>query len=331
MTRVLVTAVGGGVGQNIIKSLQNTPYAVVGVDGETLATGLYAVPKAYHIPYASSPGYVDRLIDICKRESCSLLFPGLDAELPVLAREARRFREIGVTPIVSSPEVVDICDDKLLTYEFLIRHGFDAPVTMPLSNGVTSSLSFPIVLKPRKGGARSRGVFIVSDERELSFRLSTVDVGNYIAQEHIGGEEYSCSSVSLEDRCYGPIVMRRILRDGDCYKAFVVRNSRIHEYIRAVTEALKPYGPCNFQVRLRNGTPCMIEINPRCSGITYCMTLAGFNAPLVVSDYLTHGTYPVCEIREISILRYWKELVVENSRIAMLQDHGALIGDGSAL
>lgn len=331
MTRVLVTAVGGGVGQNIIKSLQNTPYAIVGVDGETLATGLYAVPKAYHIPYASFPGYVDRLIEICKRESCSLLFPGLDAELPILAREAQRFREIGVTPIVSSPEVVDICDDKLLTYEFLRQHGLNAPATMALSNGVTSSLSFPMVLKPRKGGARSRGVFIVSDERELSFRLSTVDVGNYIAQEYIGGEEYSCGSVSLEDRCYGPIIMRRTLRDGDCYKAFVVRDPQIHEYIRAVTEALKPCGPCNFQVRLRNGTPCMIEINPRCSGATYCMALAGFNTPLMVSDYLTHGTYPVCEIREISILRYWKELVVENSRIAMLQDHGALTGNGSAL
>src|SRR5205085_689933 len=68
MTRVLVTGVGGGVGQSILKSLSDSPYAVVGADAEPLAAGLYAVPKAYRIPYAAAPDYVDRLIEVSRNE-----------------------------------------------------------------------------------------------------------------------------------------------------------------------------------------------------------------------------------------------------------------------
>lgn len=49
---ILVTGVGGGVGQSIIKSLQDTFYPIIGADGEILATGLYAVKKGHIIPYA---------------------------------------------------------------------------------------------------------------------------------------------------------------------------------------------------------------------------------------------------------------------------------------
>src|ERR1700680_2815979 len=130
MPVVLVTGVGGGAGQSIIKSLQGGPYTVIGADAESLATGLYAVAKGYRVPYASAPGYVERLLEICLAERCSIVLPALDAELPVLAREAERFRQLGVIPVVSSPKVIEICDDKLATYHFLREHGFNAALTI---------------------------------------------------------------------------------------------------------------------------------------------------------------------------------------------------------
>lgn len=331
MVSVVVTGAGGGVGQSIIKSLQDTPYRVVGVDGEVLGTGLYAVAQAYQVPYASAPGYIDRLLEICRAEKCSLVFPGMDAELPILAREAQRFREIGVTPVVSSPAVVEIADDKLATSDFLREHGFSAPLTLPLSADVAERLDFPMVLKPWRGGKRSLGVHMVADERELARRISELDVGNYIAQEHIPGDEYTCGTVNLEGRCHGTIVMRRTLRDGDTYKAFVETNPCIHAHVKAVAEALRPFGACNFQLRLKEGVPYIFEINARCSGTTCSRALAGFNEPLMIADYLIHGREPAYTIREIAILRYWKELVVPNSRIAALREQGSLAGNGSKL
>jgi len=331
MTKVLVTGVGGGVGQSIVKSLQDTPYTVVGVDGEPLGTGLYAVPKAYKVPYASDPAYIQRLLDICTAEGCLLIFPGMDAELPVLSQHADVFRWKGVIPVVSSQDVISISDDKLATYRFLIDHGFDAPFTIDLLQDRVDCIKFPIVLKPRKGGARSEGVHVVYNQQELLLRLSTLNLSNYVAQEYIEGDEFTCGSINFNGCCYGPIVMRRILRNGDTYKAFIVSNENIQDYVREVAERLKPFGACNFQLKLRNGKPYIFELNARCSGTTYARSLAGFNEPLMIANFLLRGKTPTYEIKNISILRYWKELVVDNSRIAMLEQTGEIVGDGGRL
>ena len=53
MIRVLVTGVGSGIGQSILKCFQDSDYKVVGADADPLAAGLYAVPKSYRIPLAT--------------------------------------------------------------------------------------------------------------------------------------------------------------------------------------------------------------------------------------------------------------------------------------
>src|SRR5690349_21084612 len=115
MQKVLVTGVGGGVGQSIVKALAGSPYEIVGVDSEELAAGLHAVPRAYKGLYAREAGYVDRLLEICHREHCALLFPGHDVELLPLSARLGDFKAEGVLPVVSAPEVVRLCDDKLET------------------------------------------------------------------------------------------------------------------------------------------------------------------------------------------------------------------------
>ncbi len=331
MTKVLVTGAGGGVGQSIIKSLQGSAYSVVAADSDLWGTGLYVASRAYTVPYASAPTYLDRLLAIASNERCALVFPGLDAELPVLASAAERFRSAGVTIVVSSPEVVDVADDKLATASFLADNGFPAPRTVLASAEAAPQLTFPLVLKPRKGGARALGVVLVRDEAEFTSALRAMKPENTVAQEFIDGDEYTCGTVNRDGQCFGSIVMRRTLRDGDTYKAFVVEDQRIHSHVRAVAERLKPFGACNFQLRLRDGIPFIFEINARCSGTTYARSLAGFNEPLLLAEWLLKGTQPAYRIREVAVFRYWKELVVEPARIENLCDAGAIDGTGSSL
>ena len=101
--------------------------------------------------------------------------------------------------------------------------------------------------------------------------------------------------------------------------------------MRTIVEALKPFGGCNVQLRVRNGKPYVFEINARCSGTTAARALAGFNEPKIVADFLFDGSLPEPTIREIGILRYWKELVVLPERIEKLQKVGVLSGDGMQL
>lgn len=328
---ILVTGVGGGVGQSVCKSLQGAGCRVVGADAGREAAGLYAVDVARLVPPTSSPDYIDRVLDICREEGVCLAFPGLEPDLFAFSAAAGRLRAAGVVPVVSDPSVIRLCDDKLLTARFLAEHGFPAPRTVPLEGRALPDLPFPFVLKPRTGGARSIGVFVVRDRDDFELRVRKLDPENYIAQEHIDGPEYTCGSVNFDGRCFGTIVMRRQLRDGDTYKAFVEEDAALSAYLTRVAEALRPFGACNFQLRKRGDEPLIFEINARCSGTTAARSLAGFNEPRMIVDHLLAGVTPTYQIRPIAILRYWKELVVDPARIDDLARTGRIEGDGSRL
>ena len=137
MQRILITGLGGGVGQSILKALQDTDYGLVGVDSEALAAGLHAVPAAYTGLYAGDPKYVERLIEICRAESCSLIFVGHDVELLPISEQAEWLRANGIVPVVSSPDIIRVCDDKLATHSFLKEKGFDVPETCSLRDLAT--------------------------------------------------------------------------------------------------------------------------------------------------------------------------------------------------
>jgi carbamoyl-phosphate synthase large subunit len=329
MKNILVTGVGGGVGQSILKALRGSDFGVVGVDAEELAAGLHAVSKAYKGHYAANPCFIDRLREICLKEECGLVFAGHDVELLPLSESAELFKSEGIVAVVSSAEIIRICDDKLATNAFLKAHGFPVPETRRL-NEVTT-FDRPVVLKPQRGGARSRSTYLARSSRELSIYRQLVDPDNCIVQEYIEGDEYTCGTVTLDNKCVGVIGMRRILRDGDTYKAFVERNPSVESAARAIVETLKPFGACNVQLRVRNGEPFVFEINARCSGTTAARALAGFNEPTMIANYLLKNISPAYTIREISILRYWQELAVPHDRIEQLRDTGFLPGDGTRL
>lgn len=328
--KIAVTGVGGGVGQSVIKSMYNSGYDLVGLDGEVLAAGLYAVPASYIIPYASSPEYIPTLLDICKTNNISLLFPGLDAELKILSLNRPAFKAIGTTVVVSEPDVIDISDDKLLTYEKLTPLGINVPFTQDLKDFIFKADLLPLIIKQKVGGARSKNVFIIKTEADYASIRSKIDnsVDNYIVQQYIEGDEYTCGSINLDGECKGIIVMRRILRDGDTHKCFSVHNHLIEETVRKIVNAIRPFGACNIQLRLKDGIPYVFEINARCSGTTASRTLCGFNEPKMISDYLLKGIEPQFTIKEQTILRYWKELVVENDKVdAMQKEHSIQTAD----
>lgn len=329
--RIAVSGVGGGVGQSIVKALDDTDYEVIALDGEVLATGLYAVSKAYIIPYASDPSFVDRVIELCQKEGCKLFFPGLDVELPVLSQAVDRFQQAGIQLIVSRPEVVALSDDKLLTYTSLMQYGILVPKTIDMAEYVQGRVDlpdFPFVLKKRIGGARSQDVHRVENQKKLESLTATgLDLSSFVAQEYIEGEEYTCGSVNLNGECQGVIVMRRTLRDGDTYKCFTVRDNVIETQVKKVMEAIKPFGACNVQLRVKDGQPYIFEINARCSGTTAARALCGFNEPKMIADYLCLHKKPSYTIKEQSVLRYWKELVVDNETVDLLKKNGELQQD----
>jgi carbamoyl-phosphate synthase large subunit len=324
MKNIGITGIGGGVGQSIIKSLYNTDYNLIGLNGEPLAAGIYALPKAYMVPYFNKPNYISTVLDICKKEKIDVLFPGLDAELMPLSLHFDDFKKIGTTVIVSKPDVIIISDDKQQTFDSLTKAGVRVPYTCALEGYIFDEQKLPLIVKQKVGGARSKNVFVAKTKTDWVGIMQQIGTkkGDFIVQEYIEGDEYTCGSINFDGTCKGIIVMRRILRDGDTHKCFSVKNPIIEQTVRTVLEAIKPFGACNIQLRMKGGVPYIFEINARCSGTTAARTLCGFNEPKMIADYLLKGIEPRFDIQEKTILRYWKELIVENDSVAHFMEMG---------
>jgi carbamoyl-phosphate synthase large subunit len=322
MTAIAVSGAGGAIGQSIIKALAPGSYRVVALDSSPLGAGMYTTGTAYTIPMARSFDFVNRVLEICSAEGVDIFFPGLDPELAVVSDAVDEFLAAGVYPVVSSPEVVAIADNKYRTYTALRAGGIPVPYTVDMADYPADAIlpAYPFILKRREGGC-SADVYAIRSRAELDAIDNLCD---FVAQEYIDGADYTCGSVTLDDKCQGVIVMRRTLRHGDTHKCFSVRDEGIEACVRDVMELIKPHGPCNVQLRVRDGVPYVFEINARCSGTTAARALCGFNEPLMIADWLTQGTAPQYEIREATVLRYWQELLVDNEDVAELGERGVL-------
>ncbi|MGH8542178.1 MAG: ATP-grasp domain-containing protein [Gammaproteobacteria bacterium] len=314
--KVLVTGAGALLGQGIIHSLRRSslrPY-IISVDPSSLSAGLYWTDRPHLVPLASDPHYIDHLRELLQIEKPDAVLVGTDLELPIFAEHRGQLEgEFSTHVLVSEPHVVDTANDKYKTYEFLRDAGFDPPAScLP---GEESSLidrvGFPLIVKPRIG-ARSVGVGLVRDRSELRSALSRP--GGLIIQECAGPEdqEYTASALVFEGRCRATIVMRRDLRDGNTYRAYVEEFPDLNRAVRRLGEALRPYGPANFQFRVnREGRVKVFEINARFSGTTPLRAHAGFNEIEMCLRHVLLGQpleQPMLE--EMTILRHWSETVV---------------------
>lgn len=66
---VMITGVGGGgVGERILKCLRmsSLDYNIIGCDMNRNSMGLSKVDRAYLVPSATSPRYVEDILQICK-------------------------------------------------------------------------------------------------------------------------------------------------------------------------------------------------------------------------------------------------------------------------
>lgn len=89
-----------------------------------LAPSIYEADKFYTVPRMTAPGYIEVIIDICKKEKIDGVFSLIDPELSLLAKNKERFEEVGTTVIGSSYELCERALDKFEMYKWLIENGY---------------------------------------------------------------------------------------------------------------------------------------------------------------------------------------------------------------
>lgn len=347
---VLVLGVGGNVSQGIQKALSHadTPTRVVAACINAEAPGLYLAEVAVISPFAQESTFGPWLLDLCERERIDAVMSGSEIVLEALAIEAPRIQEdTGAVCIVSSPEVLRIGRDKLLTCRWLERKGLPVPGYADFADAeavgdLVQRCGFPLIAKPRWGKG-SDGILRVRDERDLMRVVGAEDISlrdtvgspvgasDLILQEWLGDEhqEYTAGCFcDIEGNVRGTVAMRRTLRTGTTATAELGSFPEVRKTAEMVVAALRPLGPCNVQMRMHHGRAVPFEINPRFSGTTSLRARMGFNEVDAALRHFVLGE-PAQMLEDIGtgvVLRYWNEVYVPRGVVDALERDGQLSG-----
>jgi carbamoyl-phosphate synthase large subunit len=348
---VMVTGVGGGGhGEQILKALKmaETPYFIVGGDMNAFSLGLTQVDVPYLLPPARADGYVDAVLEACRRHEVRALFHGSEPELKVMSEQRERFERAGIFLPINPARVIELCMDKLRTYQWLREHGFAAPRTLHIRTVEDlEGVDFcPAVLKPMVGGGGSANLFLAQHPDEVRF-LGTyllANIGPYVIQEYVGtvDSEYTVGVLrDMNGELLNSIAVRRMIMSGLSNRIRVANrtgNAKFGESLaissgvsqgdvgqypqvtsvcERIASALDARGAINIQCRYAEGQVHVFEINPRFSGTTSIRAMLGYNEPdvLIRRHLLGEQVMPRFEYRSGRVVRGLSEVVVPERKI----------------
>ncbi len=257
--------------------------AIVAVDARYTAPALQAADFAYTVPWIRQEGvYVPSLLEICRKHKIDVVIPCVDPDLLVLAQARPQFEQLGSRLLLSRPEVVHICHNKLETYHFFRRHEVPTVKTMRADDFIVyEELPFPLFVKPVDGSA-SIDSYIIKNRQELEMYLSRVPNG--IVQELATGTEDTIGVLADLDGTVLSVVPRQRLevRCGEVSKSATRKDWGLIEHAQRIVQALGAIGPLCIQCFQDSDHVHFTEINSRFGGGLPLSVAAGANQPLWV-------------------------------------------------
>jgi carbamoyl-phosphate synthase large subunit len=237
---------------------------VIVTDVNPLSPAVYAADRAFRVPLATEPGYIDAILEIAVADDVRLVVPTIDDELVLFGEAAGRFAANGVLVAASSSGTAAVCNDKYETCRLLQRHGIGAAASW-LPDELPDEPTFPLFVKPRHGRG-GVGAFSIRDARELEFFLKYVT--DPIVQEYLDGPEFTIDMLCDFSGHPLSIVPRRrdVIRAGVMDRGCTLKDSKLIALAEACAAALPFVAAVNIQCRIVDGEPIVFEINPRFSG-----------------------------------------------------------------
>lgn len=277
-------------------------------NSEVISSALETADKSVITPLIYDPTYISFLLDYCKKESINAIIPLFDIDIPVLARNSKRFAEIGVRLIVSDIEIVEICNDKWLTYRFLKENSFFVPQTFCDLQEVYAALKnkrlcLPVIIKPR-WGMGSIDIYEVENEEELEVFYkkakreifnsylkyeSKIDVERcVIVQQKINGQEYGIDNINdLTGNYRNTIIRKKIsMRAGETDCAEIVEDSVIRETAQRLASLTKHIGNMDVDMFVEDNKVYVLEMNARFGGGYPFSHIAGVDLPRAIVQWL---------------------------------------------
>lgn len=214
------------------------------------------------VPEASHPLYVERLLELCRRQEIRVLVPHLDLDLDALVPHLERFAALGVAVVCPQPELVELCRDKRRFETFAAQEGL--PFPRSYSREELHPERFPLFAK-RSCGSASEGAGVCRSLAEAQTLLARWP--DLIFQDLCEDVEVSVDAfISVRGCCTVrvPRLRQRVI-GGEAVQSRTFRDPALHALADQTIAALakKGYrGPLNVQM-FAGAIPTLIEVNAR--------------------------------------------------------------------
>jgi carbamoyl-phosphate synthase large subunit len=274
---------------------------VVAANSHMDSTGMLAADIVCVLPRPNEKGYIESLLEICRKHSVKLLMSLHDWEAPFIADHQQAFREVGTLAVVPEPRVTRMCLDKWLTFGYVKNAGWNTPASFLSLEAVNEALrrgqlQFPVLLKPRCGQG-SICIEVAYDFQELSdyFRLLSAKLARMesngllmedanaplILQQYLPGRQYDLEIVNDLEGHYVSVLAKEKLasRAGECELALTVEEPRLTDLGRQIGMKIRHPGVLDVDVIEQDGTLHVLEFNPRFGGCYPFSHMAGANLP----------------------------------------------------
>ena len=271
------------------------------------------------------------MIDYCQKNAIDIVISLFDIDLLMLARHKKEFEEVGTKVIVSEPQIVEVCNDKWKTYNFLKDNGFNAPLSFLKMDEVidkiaVGELSYPIVVKPRYG-CGSISVTIAHDEEDLRYLTkkanediassylkyeSAVTEEKVIYQECLKGQEYGADIINdLHGETQNVIVRKKLaMRSGETDIAQLVDEPIIKNTLLQLGNYTKHIANMDCDVFLVDGVPYVLEMNARFGGGYPFSHMGGCNLPKAIVDWVKGKKVDMSVISAMTGITGYKEIYI---------------------
>lgn len=271
---------------------------VIATDCSNLAPAVYDADEFYLVPRITAPGYIEKILDICRKEKIDGVFSLIDPELSLLAKERDKFSEVGTIPVVSPYELVETCLDKYKMFHLLQEMNIPTGKCYVKKEDFYEDLrkgniNYPVFVKPVKGSA-SININKVKSEKEIEVLFDLYD--NLMIQEYMNGQEYGADVYidMLSGRCTSIFIKKKIkMRAGETDKSVSVKIPQLFELIRNFVEKCGFCGMIDIDIFEVNGIFYISEVNPRFGGGYPHAYSCGVNMPGQVINNLEGRQNPV--------------------------------------
>ena len=264
--KILITGIGGPAGKSAVTYFRGKGYPVIGTDIQDVEVKADTFLK---VPVATDPAFTQAILDIISKFRPALFIPTVTEELVIVARLKEKIKGLQCEMFISTPDAVEIANDKLKTAIFMKDKGIPVPVTFDSTTPrdlILKTLGLPLLAKPCFGRG-GRGVVLYRTPAEF-YSEQRKDI---IFQEFIPGEEFDVNIFMEKSKVLSAKALKKtVLKDGIIGNALEVQrveNKDVIDLSKKAAGLLGMEGPLDFDIRFRkDGTPVLLEINARVGG-----------------------------------------------------------------